>query len=112
MCDWPRCCLPGVIAEFHAKAGHLDDPSTKCRLPAIKSSQADTIPIIWGEASLFNYSPLFVSVFPIGGEEHVSSYVVPLIVGGAGLLTCLTEVEAAPEGYFCENPVEKTWSEA
>lgn len=108
MCDWLRCCLTGV------KLSSMQRLNTSMTLPrsapAINSSQADTIPIIWGEPSLFNYLPLFLSVFPIGGEEHVSS----LIVGGAGLLPCFIEVEAAAcqaEGYFCENPVEKNWSE-
>lgn len=34
-------------------------------------------------------------MFPIGGDEHVSSYMVLLIVGGAGLVTCFPEMGAA-----------------
>jgi hypothetical protein len=71
VCDWPRRGLTGVVAEFHVKAEHLDGPSRKCRLSAVTSSQANTIPVIWGEPSLFNYSPLFLPVFPIGGDEHM-----------------------------------------
>lgn len=69
VCDGPCCRCTRVTAGFHVKAEHLDGPSTKCRLPAINSSQANIIPIIWGEPSPFNYSSLFLLVYPIGGDE-------------------------------------------